>query len=410
MKLSSLLVLLAATALVLVSVDQGLRFFGYPSARIVQIAHPKNDQRTRNNIEFRYEFRTNSHGLRYEELPTTKASDETRFLLLGDSMTEGYGVEANETFGAQLQEVFTRAEMRPIRFINGGLTGVGPQAYWRLYYALGLGLAPDAVLVCITYNDVSSMAVGLSVDDLYNFEHPDFSDLSKPAALFYRVFPRLYTLLSLSKEHLQRVWGQWTAPKSFVDRVVEVAEARGIPEERIARWRASLDPELVEANRKGLLGGLILSLPLIDPNLFRESIDLVGQDAEAKFQSLVLVLDEIRRTSEELGIELGVIYIPARFQYERSVFDRGHPWIDAGMVREEWLTEDSEIQTRLKQWALTRSVPFLDLTTALRDEIENGNTLNFRLDGHWNADGHRAAATAIGEWIEGRALLRSRTD
>jgi lysophospholipase L1-like esterase len=410
MKLPNLLVFLAAAALALVLADQGLRFLGYPSTRFVQIAHPKNDQRFRNNVEFRHEFRTNSHGLRYEELPATKASDETRFLLLGDSMTEGYGVEADETFGARLQDVFTRAENRPIRFINGGLTGVGPQAYWRLFYALGLGLEPDVVLVCITYNDVSSMAVDLSVDELYNFEHPDFSDLSEPAELFYRAFPRLYTLLSLSKDYVQRLWDKWTAPKNFVDRVLKVAEARGIPEERIAHWRATLDPELVEANRKGLLGGLILSLPLIDPNLFRESIDLVGHDAEAKFQSLVLLLDEMRRTSEEHGIQLGVIYIPARFQYERSVFDRGHPWIDAGMVRKEWLTEASEIQTRLKQWALTRSVPFLDLTTALRDEIENGNTLNFRLDGHWNADGHLAAATAIRKWIDLQTFLHSKTN
>jgi hypothetical protein len=254
------------------------------------------------------------------------------------------------------------------------------------------------------------MAVDLSVDELYNFEHPDFSDLSEPAELFYRAFPRLYTLLSLSKDYVQRLWDKWTAPKNFVDRVLKVAEARGITEERIAHWRATLDPELVEANRKGLLGGLILSLPLIDPNLFRESIDLVGHDAEAKFQSLGLLLDEMRRTSEEHGIQLGVIYIPARFQYERSVFDRGHPWIDAGMVRKEWLTEASEIQTRLKQWALNRSVPFLDLTTALRDEIENGNTLNFRLDGHWNADGHLAAATAIRKWIDLQTFLHSKTN
>jgi len=410
MKLSNLLVVLFATALALILVDQGLRLPGYPTSREVRVAHPENHQQTKNNLEFRYEFRTNGQGLRYEELPITKADDETRFLLLGDSMTEGYGVEANETFGARLQEVFSRAEKRPIRFINGGLAGVGPKEYWRLFHAVGLGLAPDVTIVCITYNDVSSMTAGLSVEDLHNFKHHDFSGLSAPVRLFYRLFPRLYTLLSISKERLEQAWVRWTTSNSFVDRVAKAAEERGIPEEKIAHWRASLDPELVEANRNGLVGGLILSLPLIDPNLFKVSIDLDGEEAEAKFQSLVLVLDEIRRTSEDNGIKVGLVYVPARFQYEQGVFDLGHPWVEAGMARQEWLTEDSEIQTRLGRWTLTNSVPFLDLTASLRDESKKGNTLTFKLDGHWNADGHLAVAAAIREWIEVQAFLDPKSD
>jgi len=150
---------------------------------------------------------------------------------------------------------------------------------------------------------------------------------------------------------------------------------------------------------------LILSLPLINPDLFKVSIDLVGEDAEEKFRSLVLVLDEIRRTSEDNGIEVGLIYIPTRFQYEQGVFDLNHPWVKAGLARQQWLTEETEVQTRLGQWAMTHNLPFLDLTSRLRDESIRGKTLTFELDGHWNANGHLAAAAAIRDWIEEESFL-----
>jgi lysophospholipase L1-like esterase len=45
-------------------------------------------------------------------------------------------------------------------------------------------------------------------------------------------------------------------------------------------------------------------------------------------------------------------------------------------------------------------MPFLDLTPMLRAEVSRGKALNFKLDGHWNAEGHRVAGKAIAEWIE----------
>src|SRR2546423_2523850 len=53
--------------------------------------------------EFNVQYNINSVGLREHELAKRKAQGTKRLLLLGDSFTEGNGVEAKDAFPAQLQ-------------------------------------------------------------------------------------------------------------------------------------------------------------------------------------------------------------------------------------------------------------------------------------------------------------------
>ena len=55
--------------------------------------------------EFDCEFSINSAGLRGDEIEPEKPAGHTRTLLLGDSVTVGWGVEQGETFAARLQEL-----------------------------------------------------------------------------------------------------------------------------------------------------------------------------------------------------------------------------------------------------------------------------------------------------------------
>ena len=54
--------------------------------------------------EFDYKITTNSLGLRGEEVETVKPEDSYRVLMLGDSMTFGWGVENEETFSSVLEQ------------------------------------------------------------------------------------------------------------------------------------------------------------------------------------------------------------------------------------------------------------------------------------------------------------------
>src|SRR5438093_8178432 len=94
--MASSLVALTSLALLLLGSVVIDRVIGMATpANPVQVAHPPNFQQPRHSSEFTTDFRTNSQGLRYHELPLAKTSaDEIRVFVAGDSMTEGWGVES----------------------------------------------------------------------------------------------------------------------------------------------------------------------------------------------------------------------------------------------------------------------------------------------------------------------------
>ena len=108
--------------------ELGLSILRFPTELSIQIAHPPNYHETRIHIEFQYDFKTNSQGLRYREIPLQKPDDVKRIFIIGDSFTEGYGVEAEDCYTSVLESIFSGND-HSTQFINGGLTGTGPIRY-----------------------------------------------------------------------------------------------------------------------------------------------------------------------------------------------------------------------------------------------------------------------------------------
>ena len=88
----------------------------------------------------------NGSGLRERELD---GGYGRRVLLLGDSVTFGWGVEAEETFGRRLEEIFPGLET-----VNAGVCGYNTVQQLRYLETEGLALEPDALFVLFTENDV----------------------------------------------------------------------------------------------------------------------------------------------------------------------------------------------------------------------------------------------------------------
>jgi hypothetical protein len=183
--------------------------------------------------------------------------------------------------------------------------------------------------------------------------------------------------------------------------VAALAEEKGISEADFQRWSEALPPELVVASDQDEFNKSLLSVGLFNPSYWVEALEISTPGAERKYQSFTLVLDEIVAVAREQQLAIAVVYIPSPLQYDPSRHADWNPWIIGGAeVRETWLTDATELQRRLADWTTAKGIPFFDLAPAMRDEVGRGRILNYKLDGHWNTEGHRAAGKAIANWLD----------
>lgn len=88
--------------------------------------------------DFRAVHRTDAHGFRNGGLWPGRAE----IVAVGDSLTFGHGVEAEQVWAAVLVKAFPGS-----RVINLGLSGSGPQQYLRVYETFGVPLQPRLLLI-----------------------------------------------------------------------------------------------------------------------------------------------------------------------------------------------------------------------------------------------------------------------
>lgn len=107
------------------------------------------------SLEFNTAYAINSLGLRDDEFSVAKPPSTCRILMVGDSFTEGDGVEANETFSKRL-ELHLREKFPNPRYqvINAGCGSYSPLLEYLYLKTAGLRLEPDLVVLFFDLSDV----------------------------------------------------------------------------------------------------------------------------------------------------------------------------------------------------------------------------------------------------------------
>ncbi|MBI4051276.1 MAG: SGNH/GDSL hydrolase family protein, partial [Elusimicrobia bacterium] len=100
------------------------------------------------NLEFQTHLRFNRLGLRGPQISEQPTPNRRRILVLGDSMTVGWGVEEAETF----IEVMNRAR-KDWEVLNLGVSGFGTRSEWGLLRRLGPKLRPSDIVLAFYLND-----------------------------------------------------------------------------------------------------------------------------------------------------------------------------------------------------------------------------------------------------------------
>ncbi len=97
----------------------------------------------------------NSVGIREKEIPLQKEKGEFRILVLGDSSTDGVGVNENKRYSSILgRKLNASFPGRKITVINGGIPGYTSFSIVRLYETRLSKYNPDALIIAIN-NDCS---------------------------------------------------------------------------------------------------------------------------------------------------------------------------------------------------------------------------------------------------------------
>jgi hypothetical protein len=158
-------VLLACSLLVaLVGIELGLRtFFPFHFAARAASRYDLDPEliyrmRAHTNVSWRSdEFvetsHTNALGMRGAEIEA-KRPGETRILALGDSFTYGHGVQDAESYPAVL-EALLRARGHDVSVLNAGVPGYNTDQSYAYFTHVGIGLAPDLVILGVHCSDVS---------------------------------------------------------------------------------------------------------------------------------------------------------------------------------------------------------------------------------------------------------------
>ncbi len=98
------------------------------------------------------QIQISASGLRDRDYPIPKGK-AFRILILGDSVTFGWGVNLEDTFVKKLEKILNEREGREFEVINLGVPGYNTRQEVEFFKEKGLALDPDLVLVGFLDND-----------------------------------------------------------------------------------------------------------------------------------------------------------------------------------------------------------------------------------------------------------------
>lgn len=167
--MANLYVLLISTSVILLVVEWGLRSlnpFGVEFFHVLpyhmqgMIDDPDLGYRHPESVSYllgKNRVTINSHGLRDGEIPYKKSAGEKRVLVLGDSVTFGWGTSQGENFSDQMERMLREQTGTEWQVINAGVNGYNTEQEATFLRLEGMRYSPDYVLLVYVSNDVDAV-------------------------------------------------------------------------------------------------------------------------------------------------------------------------------------------------------------------------------------------------------------
>lgn len=288
-----------------------------------------------------YTVHTNSLGFKDREVRNIPLqSDKPRVVFIGDSFTEGVGMEYEKTFVGHIDNALAK---KNIEVLNAAATSYAPIIYWRKvdYLINNVGLKFDHLVVCVDLSDIEDEALGYTFDAQHNvISRSTIGHVGQTSEKKVKAKERPFSLKEFFTQHTV-ITGRLRNLAGYLRRV-----KRGWQDglnQRRARW--TLDDKLY--NEYGKTG---LAL------------------AQQHMTALKQLLDK-----HQIKMTLAV------YPWPDQIYARNYP----NRQSETW-----------RAWSQQNHVPFIDLFPAfMQDDAEDTiKTYYINGDVHWNEKGHTLVA------------------
>ncbi len=127
-----------------------VRFVCDPELGNIPVPYQQGERRIPGIYTFRYS--NNSLGWRGRREYRGDKPTEFRVLCLGDSYAYGIGVNDDQTFPAQIEQIL-RADRVSVEVLNAGCPGKGTDYELKCFQTVGRKFHPDLTVLCVIWND-----------------------------------------------------------------------------------------------------------------------------------------------------------------------------------------------------------------------------------------------------------------
>ncbi len=100
-----------------------------------------------------FKVQINNRGLRDSSFNLEKSENTFRILVIGDSLTFGYGINRSDVYIERLERELNEEFSKKIQVINAGVPGYGMKDKYLLLKHKGLQYNPDLIVVTVNSND-----------------------------------------------------------------------------------------------------------------------------------------------------------------------------------------------------------------------------------------------------------------
>lgn len=308
-------------------------------------SHIPNSEYVQQGKNFSVNYKINSLGLRDNEpLPQGK-KNKKRLLIIGDSVTEGHGVQFHETYVYHLKKLLEKDDWE---VLNAGIQGAGI-AHQATNLTRYFELNPDAILLATYENDLADdRRIEIHYDQYPVLENPTLFFPDSNFSIFFKskLFQMGYVFFS-----------KYIKPKTEIEKIIK---------QNSKLIKKISTPE--QLNFK--------SLSFLHPTSIDTAWDMTSR-----------YYDFFQRETEKRKIPLYIVNLTYR-TYESS-------------FNPIFIQSNNLLEEHLKKYLFEKKIPYFNMKDSILEyHIKNPDSLAIPEDGHPNREAHRLFATKLYHWLK----------